>query len=116
MAKRERCKDRIIFILITLKQRIPSHLKQSNPITTKRFVKEGTNPSWKTVTKKRTTIAKGFGVPKNSINTITGNIQKIISALQGGKDKYTYSGNLKEKLNYLYYVPGCQKRRYTFKR
>ena len=85
---------------------VQSYKKVETTTTTRKFVKEGTNPSQTTVTKKKTAITKGFGVPRNSINDITGNIQEKISTLQGGKDKYTYSGKLKEKSNYLYYVSG----------
>ena len=85
---------------------VQSYKKVETTTTTRRFVKEGTNPSQTTVTKKRTTITKDLGVPRKSINEITGNIQEKISSLQGGKDKYTYSGKLKEKSNYLYYVSG----------
>ena len=85
---------------------VQSYKKVETTTTTRRFVKEGSNPSQTTVTKKRTKITKDLGVPRKSINEITGNIQEIISSLQGGKDKYTYSGKLKEKSNYLYYVSG----------
>ena len=85
---------------------VQSYKKVETTTTTRRFVKEGSNPSQTTVTKKRTKITKDLGVPRKSINEITGNIQEMISSLQGGKDKYTYSGKLKEKSNYLYYVSG----------
>jgi len=85
---------------------VQSYKKVETTTTTRRFVKEGSNPSQTTVTKKRTKITKNLGVPRKSINEITGNIQEMISSLQGGKDKYTYSGKLKEKSNYLYYVSG----------
>ena len=85
---------------------VQSYKKVETTTTTRRFVKEGANPSQTTVTKKRTKITKDLGVPRKSINEITGNIQEMISSLQGGKDKYTYSGKLKEKSNYLYYVSG----------
>ena len=85
---------------------VQSYKKVETTTTTRRFVKEGSNPSQTTVTKKRTKITKDLGVPRKSIHEITGNIQEMISSLQGGKDKYTYSGKLKEKSNYLYYVSG----------
>ena len=85
---------------------VQSYKKVETTTTTRRFVKEGSNPSQTTVTKKRTKITKDLGVPRKSINEITGNIKEMISSLQGGKDKYTYSGKLKEKSNYLYYVSG----------
>ena len=58
------------------------------------------------VTKKRTTITKDFGVPRKSINTIAGNIEEMITEQKGDKEKYIYSGKIKEKSNYLYYVSG----------
>ena len=84
---------------------VQSYKKVQTTTTTKNFVKVGTNPSQTTVTKKTATITKGFGVPKNSKNATTSNIQENISS-QGGKDKYSYAGKLKEKSNYLYYVSG----------
>ena len=55
---------------------VQSYKKVETTTTTRRFVKEGTNPSQTTVTKKRTTITKDLGVPRKSINEITGNIQE----------------------------------------
>ena len=85
---------------------VQSYKKVETTTTTRRFVKEGNKPAQTTMTTKRTTITKDLGVPRKSVGTLTGNIQEKISSQQGGKEKYTYSGKLKEKSNYLYYVSG----------
>ena len=85
---------------------VQSYKKVETTTTTRRFVKEGNKPAQTTMTTKRTTITKDLGVPRKSEGILTGNIQEKISSQQGGKEKYTYSGKLKEKSNYLYYVSG----------
>ena len=68
--------------------------------TTKTVTKVGSNPSQTTITKKAT-ISKNYGVPRNSVGSIQPQIKETVA-----KEKYTYSGKLKEKENYLYYVSG----------
>ena len=83
-----------------------SYKKVEKTTATKTVVKSGSNPAQTTVTKKKTTLKKNLGIPRKSIHEITGSIQEMLAATQGEKDKYVYSGKLKEKTNYLYYVSG----------
>ena len=73
--------------------------------TTKTVTKVGSNPTQTTVTK-RNTIITNFGVPRKSTSGIMGNIKEIVASVSGSKEKHEYSGKLKEKENYLYYVSG----------
>ena len=84
---------------------VQSYQKVETTTTTKTVIKEGSKPT-KTKVSKRATLKKNLGVPRKSISTITGNIQEMLAAKQGEKEKYVYSGKLKEKSNYLYYVSG----------
>ena len=73
--------------------------------TIKTVTKVGSNPTQTTVTK-RNTIITNFGVPRKSTSGIMGNIKEIVASVSGSKEKHEYSGKLKEKENYLYYVSG----------
>ena len=83
-----------------------SYKKVEKTTTTKTVVKSGSNPAQTTVTKKKKTLKKNLGIPRKSIHEITGSVQEMLAATQGEKEKYVYSGKLKEKTNYLYYVSG----------
>ena len=73
--------------------------------TTKTVTKAGSNPSQTTITKK-TAITKNFGVPRHSAGSIKPQIKETVAEIKGHKEKFMYSGKLKEKENYLYYVSG----------
>ena len=73
--------------------------------TTKTVTKAGSNPSQTTITKK-TAITKNFGVPRHSVGSIKPQIKETVAEIKGHKEKFMYSGKLKEKENYLYYVSG----------
>ena len=73
--------------------------------TTKTVTKAGANPSQTTITKK-TEITENFGIPRHSVDNIQPNIKKTVAKITDRKEKYMYSGKLKEKENYLYYVSG----------
>ena len=73
--------------------------------TTKTVTKAGANPSQTTITKK-TEITKNFGIPKHSVDNIQPHIKETVAKITSNKEKYMYSGKLKEKENYLYYVSG----------
>ena len=73
--------------------------------TTRTVTKAGANPSQTTITKK-TEITENFGIPRHSVDNIQPNIKKTVAKITDRKEKYMYSGKLKEKENYLYYVSG----------
>ena len=73
--------------------------------TTRTVTKAGANPSQTTITKK-TEITQNFGIPRHSVDNIQPNIKKTVAKITDRKEKYMYSGKLKEKENYLYYVSG----------
>ena len=73
--------------------------------TTRTVTKAGANPSQTTITKK-TEITKNFGIPKHSVDNIQPHIKETVAKIASNKEKYMYSGKLKEKENYLYYVSG----------
>jgi len=73
--------------------------------TTRTVTKAGANPSQTTITKK-TEITKNFGIPKHSVDNIQPHIKETVAKITSNKEKYMYSGKLKEKENYLYYVSG----------
>ena len=73
--------------------------------TTRTVTKAGANPSQTTITKK-TEITENYGIPRHSVDNIQPNIKKTVAKITDRKEKYMYSGKLKEKENYLYYVSG----------
>ena len=73
--------------------------------TTRTVTKAGANPSQTTITKK-TEITENFGIARHSVDNIQPNIKKTVAKITDRKEKYMYSGKLKEKENYLYYVSG----------
>ena len=86
---------------------IKSYKKVETTTTTKTKVKSGSNPSKTSVTQKKITIKKDVGVPRKSKAFLQPpKIFETFAAKEGHKEKYTYSGKVKEKDNYLYYVSG----------
>ena len=86
---------------------IKSYKKVETTTTTKTVVKSGSKPSRTTVTQKRSTIVGDLGIPRQSKEFLQPpNIKEILAAKEGLKEKYAYSGKVKEKENYLYYVSG----------
>jgi hypothetical protein len=73
--------------------------------TTKTVTKVGANPSQTTKTKK-IEITKNLGIPRHSVGSVKPLIKETVAEVKGHKEKYVYSGKLKEKENYLYYVSG----------
>lgn len=73
--------------------------------TTKTVTKAGANPSQTTIAKK-IEISKNLGIPRQSVGSIQPLIKETVAEVKGQKEKYVYSGKLKEKQNYLYYVSG----------
>ena len=86
---------------------IKSYKKVETTTTTKTVVKSGSKPSRTTVTQKRSTIVGDLGIPRQSKEFLQPpKIKEILAAKEGPKEKYAYSGKVKEKENYLYYVSG----------
>ena len=73
--------------------------------TTKTVTKVGANPS-QTTKAKKIEITKNLGIPRHSVGSVKPLIKETVAEVKGHKEKYVYSGKLKEKENYLYYVSG----------